>query len=484
MSAPTDEYLEDLRRRLKAYHDAHAAERDLWKAKAGYYHGEIARLIAGLVPAGASVVEPGCATGDLLAALKPGRGLGFDFSEKMVEHARKKHPGLRFDTDDLENLKTSETFDFVILSDTIGTLADVWTALRNLRRLCHPRTRVVITYYNYLWEPVLRLAETLGLKAHQPLQHRLSLGDIENLLRLSDLRVIQRGYALLLPVWIPGLSWLANRILARLPFLRRLCLVEYLVARPEPRGPAPAPAEEPSVSVVVPTLNEAGNIEPLMKRLPRLGRKTEVVFIDGGSDDGTLEKIQETIKVQREGFAFTLVKQGGRFGKGDAMRKGFAAATGELLIILDSDLSVAPEDLPKFYTALAEGRGELINGSRLNYPMEDEAMRYLNNIANNLFGMLLSWLLDRRIRDTLCGTKALSKVHYERIVAERTYFGDFDPFGDFDLLFGAARLGLEIVEMPVRYRSRTYGETKISRFRHGLLLARMCWVAMRKLKFS
>lgn len=477
----TDKYLVDLRASRRDYFDGHAEQRDAWKKHAYYYHGQIERLLRQLIPAGQSVVEVGCATGDLLHALEPGGGLGVDFSAKTLAVARAKYPGLRFELDDLEDLKTRETFDYVVLSDVIGSLADVWTAFRNIRKLCRPRTRVVITYYNYLWEPLLRFAEAVGLKARQPLQHWLPLGDISNLLALSGFKVVQVGYHLLIPVWIPGLSYLVNRFLARLPFLRRLCLVEYVIARPEPAAARP---EDCVVSVIVPTLNEAGTIKPLLERMPVMGVSTEVVFVDGASDDGTREAIAAETAKPRPGISAKLIDQGGRFGKGDAVRKGFAAATGEFLVILDSDLSVAPEDLPKFYAALQEGRGEFINGSRLNYPMEKQAMRYLNNIANHLFGAVLSWLLGRRIRDTLCGTKALSRRDYDRIAANRACFGDFDPFGDFDLLFGAARLGLDIVQMPVRYRSRTYGDTKISRFRHGLLLARMCLFASAKIKFS
>ncbi|MFA6315887.1 MAG: glycosyltransferase [Elusimicrobiota bacterium] len=477
----TDKYLSDIRAGMLAYNNGHAAQRDSWKKHAYYYHGQIERLLAGIIPAGQSVVEIGCATGDLLASLKPSRGLGLDFSTEMLAVARAKHPGLAFELDDLEDLKTRETFDYVVASDVIGSLADVWTAFRNIRRLCKPQTRVVITYYNYLWEPLLRFAEAVGLKAKQPLQHWLPLGDISNLLRLSGFQVVQTGYHVLIPLWIPGLSYLANRFLARLPFLRRLCLVEYVIARPEP---APAKPEDYTVSVIVPTLNEAGTIAPLVERLPLMGLSTEVVFVDGASDDGTREAILAEKAKPKPGFSITLIDQGGRLGKGDAVRKAFAAATGEVLMILDSDLSVAPEDMPKFYLALQEGRGEFINGSRLNYPMEKQAMRYLNNIGNHFFGAALSWLLGRRIRDTLCGTKALFKADYERIAANRKYFGDFDPFGDFDLLFGAARLSLDIVQMPVRYRSRAYGDTKISRFRHGLLLLRMCLFASAKLKFT
>ncbi|MBI5623646.1 MAG: glycosyltransferase [Elusimicrobia bacterium] len=466
---------------MLAYFNDHAPQRDDWKKHAYYYHGQIASLLRGVIPAGQSVVEVGCATGDLLATLEPGRGLGLDFSPGMLAVAKKKHAGLRFELDDLEDLKTRETFDYVVLSDVIGSLADVWAAFRGIKRLCRPQTRVVITYYNYLWEPLLRLAEALGLKAKQPLQHWLPLGDISNLLALSGFQVVQTGYHILIPLWIPGLSYVANRFLARLPFLRRLCLVEYVIARPEP---APAKPDDYTVSVIVPTLNEEGTVKPLLERLPLMGLSTEVVFVDGASDDGTRDAILAETRRPKPGFSARLIDQGGRLGKGDAVRKGFAAAAGEVVMILDSDLSVAPEDLPKFYFALQEGRGEFVNGSRLNYPMEKQAMRYLNNMGNHFFGAVLSWLLGRGIRDTLCGTKALFKRDYDRIAAGRAYFGDFDPFGDFDLLFGAARLNLDIVQMPVRYRSRAYGDTKISRFRHGLLLARMCLFASAKIKFS
>lgn len=486
MSPATDPLLAEIRSGLKSYFEDHAPQRERWKARASYYHSQIEALLASLIPVGSVAVEVGCGTGDLLNALRPSPGLGLDFSPAMIARARLKHPELRFEVDDLEELRTAQTFDYVILSDVIGCMADLWTAFRHLRSMCHPGTRVVITYYNYLWEPFLRLAETLGLKAVQPLQSWLTLRDIENLLRLNGLRVVRSGYHVLIPVWIPGLSYIANRFLARLPMLRRLCLVEYIVARAEPLTAPTASLRSTkphSISVVVPALDEEGNIRPLAERLPLMGRSTEIVFVEGRSSDRTMETIAEVARSLRPGFSSKIVDQGGRFGKADAVRKGFAAATGEVLIILDSDLSVAPEDLPKFYAALAAGRGELINGSRLNYPMERQAMRYFNIVGNYFFGAALSWLMDQNIRDSLCGSKALLRSDYDRIAAQRHYFGDFDPFGDFDLLFGAARLGMEIVEMPVRYRSRTYGETKISRFRHGLLLLGMCWFALRKLKF-
>jgi glycosyltransferase involved in cell wall biosynthesis len=169
-------------------------------------------------------------------------------------------------------------------------------------------------------------------------------------------------------------------------------------------------------------------------------------------------------------------------GKGDAVRKGFAAATGEVLLILDADLTMPPEQLPKFFRQIAEGRGEFVNGSRLVYPMEDGAMQFLNRIANHGFSIAFTWLLNQRFTDTLCGTKVLRRSHYERLAANRLYFGDFDPFGDYDLIFGAIKMNLKAVEVPIRYAARRYGTTNISRFRHGWLLLKMVVFAWRKLK--
>jgi len=282
-------------------------------------------------------------------------------------------------------------------------------------------------------------------------------------------------------VRVPLLTPLANRILAHVPGLCRLDLVHYLVARPEP---ACAASPLLTCTVVVPCRNEVGNIAQTVARTPLMGSHTEILFVDGESTDGTPQAIEEAIAASRGVRDIRLIRQVPATGKGDAVRLGFAAAKGDVVMILDADLSVQPEDLPKFFLTLAERRGEFVNGSRMVYPMEGQAMRLLNIMANKIFGMLFSWLLEQRIRDTLCGTKALLRRDYERIAANRAVFGDLDPFGDFDLLFGAAKLTLKIVEMPVRYHERTYGSTKIRRFYHGWLLLKMFLVGMRKLKFQ
>jgi glycosyltransferase involved in cell wall biosynthesis len=240
------------------------------------------------------------------------------------------------------------------------------------------------------------------------------------------------------------------------------------------------------VSVVIPARNEAGNIKPLLDRVPKMGEKTEVIFVEGNSTDNTWEMVQKAVSdfalAPRDGIAVSCYRQTGK-GKGDAVRLGFSKASGDILMIFDEDISVPPEELPRFVELLSRQQCEFANGSRLVYPMEKQAMQFLNMIANKCFGWMFTFLLGQRLRDTLCGTKVLRRADYEKIAANRAYFGDFDPFGDFDLLFGAARLGLKIADVPVHYKQRVYGSTNISRFRHGWILLRMCAFAARKIKF-
>jgi len=446
-----------------------------------YYNRRLGRLVRFNIPAGASVLELGCGVGDLLASLEPSRGVGVDFSAEMISRARERHPHLEFLVGDAQQVALDERFDYVLLSNLAGELVDVQRMLEGLGTVCHPRTRVVITAFNYLWGPWVKLAEAVGLKPRQREQNWLELPDLENLLELAGMETVKRGRDLLFPIGIPVLAELINDFVGTLPGISRLAANELLVARAAPTGER----RDHKVSVVIACKDERGNIEELVRTVPRMGLGTELIFVDGHSADGTVEEIERCI-AQRAALNPDLddvrvMVQPGK-GKGDAVRMGFEQARGEVLMILDADITVRSEDLPKFYEALVRNKGEFINGSRLVYPMEDQAMRFLNMLGNHFFGWVFSWLLDQRLTDTLCGTKILFKEDYRAIERGRAFFGDFDPFGDFDLLFGAAKRNLKIREVPIRYRNREYGEIKIDRFRHGLLLLRMSALAFKRFK--
>ena len=461
-----------------SHYDKLASNRDLWIKKNAYYHQNIKKLYQFLIPPQSTILEIGCGTGDLLNSLSPAYGLGIDISSKMIEVAKTKYPHLTFQIQDAEKLNLTEHFDFIIISDTVGDLTDVWQVFRKLRTACHRETKLIISYYNCLWEPILKLGEKLHLKMPQNYQNWLSLEDLENLLKINGFEVVKKGQKQILPIKLPIISNFINRYFSELPIIRNFCLTEYLVGNFQEETASP---KSPTVSVIIPARNEAGNIENAVQRTPHLGGKTEIIFIEGNSQDNTWEEIKRVARKYTD-KNIKYYKQDGR-GKGDAVRKGFKNANCDILMILDADLTVPPEDLEKFYLAIAEGKGEFINGCRLVYPMEKQAMRFLNLIANKLFGLMFSWLLGQRIKDTLCGTKVLTRENYQKIAKNRAYFGDFDPFGDFDLLFGASKLNLKIVDMPIRYKERVYGTTQISRFKHGWLLLKMCVFAMRKIKF-
>jgi len=468
---------EELARHFDAVSETDAGAR---KVQAGF-HAQVAEQLRALIPEGSRVLEAGCGRGTLLRALRPARGVGVDFSEKMLAQARAVDTAgmCEYRLEEACAVSVGETFDYVVLDFLVGYLPDVQACLERMRQVSEPRTRLCITSVNVVWTPVLGVAQWFGAVTRQPPSNWLSTGDLMNLLELSGWEVVHRSTEQVLPMRVPLLSGFFNRFLVRLPLLRHLGSSLYLVARPR----VELERSKLTVSVIVPARNESGNIRAALERIPVMGAGTEVIFVEGNSKDDTWATIQREVAAYRGPLKVRAMQQPGR-GKWDAVRTGFAAATGDVLVIQDADLTAPPEDLPKFFAAIASGAAEFANGSRLVYPMEKQAMRFLNLIGNKFFALALSFVLGQSIKDSLCGTKMLLRKDYERILKRIEELGDFDPFGDFNLLFGAALLKLRIRDVPVRYKDRTYGETNISRFRHGWLLLKMTAFGLLKLKFG
>jgi glycosyltransferase involved in cell wall biosynthesis/SAM-dependent methyltransferase len=485
-----------------------------WRKRNSYYYNWLDRIYKFVVRPNSRVLHVGCECGDILAAVNPSYGVGVDTDPQAIALAKKRFPHLNFYTMDPHEMHLDEKFDYVLICNSLGRWHDIQQVFERIRPLTVESTRIVITYYNYLWEGILRLGSVIRIRRPYSYQNWLPPEDIVNLLTLADFDVIRTASYLMLPKRIPPLTAFCNYFLSMLPGFRFFNLVNLVVARPAPTSMRD---EDLSVSVIVPCRNERGNIKDVVERIPQMGRETEIIFVDGNSTDGTVEEIEHQIR-QHPQRKIRLIRQGQGVGKGDAVRKGFAAAKEDVFVIQDADLTAPPEDLPKFFRALRDGKGEFINGSRLVYPMEKQAMRFLNLLANSFFGALFTWLLGQRFRDTLCGTKMIRRKDYELIEADRSYFGQsdrpkadsipaepgrtslpdrtssgldgtkpafggFDPFGDFNLIFGAVKLNLKVAEVPVTYRARTYGRTNISRFRHGWLLLKMVWLAFKKIKW-
>jgi SAM-dependent methyltransferase len=452
----------------------HPAARD-------FLRRDLRETLGRLIPADASVLEVGSGDGDLLAALPNSARKGVDYLPEVVERARARHPEIPFEVADAteRSAATIERFQAVVCDRLCHSVLDVRAMLAGLKRRLAPGGRIYLTAFNYFWEVPTRAAELAGWKRPAPTANWFSDTDFRNLYDIAGLEVVRFEDRLLMPLDLPAVGTALNRYLVRVPGAEVLSLYRVYVLRD--RGSA-APERRASVTVVVPTRNEAGNVQAAIDRTPVMGSATELIFVEGGSSDGTWEEIQRALRGYDGPLKLRAFQQTGK-GKGDAVRLGFAHATGDLLMILDADLTVPPEELPGFYEVAARGHADFVQGTRLVYPMEPGAMRFFNKIGNVAFSRLFTYLLQQPIKDTLCGTKVLWRRDYERIAAARAHFGDFDPFGDFDLIFGAARLNLKIAEIPIRYRDRTYGETNISRWKHGWLLLRMSAVAARKIKF-
>jgi hypothetical protein len=432
------------------------------------------------------LVEPGkralcinCETAFLLDALRPDYGVGVDISEEMVAVAQQGYPQYSYHQAYPEAYEPAEKFDYVLINN-VGDIVDIQKALLRLRNACERHTRVLLYNYNHLWEPLVRLAEKLGLKIPQTEQNWLSEQDLKGLLALSGFEWLKTHRILLFPKYIPLLSGLANFFFAKLPLLSRLCMVEVMVAR---LAPVPVDPATVKVSVIIPCKDERGNIEDAVTRIPDLGHSTEIIFCDDKSTDGTADEVRRMQQMypQRN---IRLV-DGPGICKSRNVWTGFDAATGDVLMILDADLTVMPEELPYFLDAITRTGAEFVNGSRLIYPVPRTAMKGANMVGNKLFSAVFSYLLGQRIKDTLCGTKVLWRTDWDRIRPLTGTWGTMDRWGDYDLLFGAAKLSLRILDQPVHYQERIYGVTKMTKvFKNGLIMLRMCFHGFRKLKLQ
>lgn len=430
-----------------------------------------------ILPVKCSVIEIGCGGGELLGLLNAEKKSGVDISDKQIERAKKKIPEATFYCQSGEEIDIAVRFDYIILSETINQAADVQYLLQQLKTISHESTRLLINYHSWMWKPIFSLATFLGIKAPSPQSNWLVERDLGNLLELAGWDEIKKQPRILCPCNWGLLEKFLNRYVA--PLLPWFCLSNFCIARNCHKNCKII--QEYSVSILIPARNEAGNLENGISRIPSFGSQQEIIVVEGNSTDNTWEVVQQ-LGDKFSDKNIKILQQSG-VGKGNAVRDGFNVATGDILMILDADFTMPPEELPKYYEVLAKKQGDFANGVRLVYPMDEKAMRFLNLCANKLFGITFSWLLGQSVRDTLCGTKVLFRKDYLKIVENRKYFGDFDPFGDFDLLFGADKLNFKIVDVPIRYKDRTYGDTNINRFRDGILLLRMVFFAARKLKF-
>ncbi len=469
--------------KIKEFYDNTASKKARWIKRNQYYHNQLLRYYQLCVLEGSSILELGCGTGDLIGRLNPSYGVGVDVSEETINIAQKKYPNINFICQDVENFDTTEAFDYIIISGTLANVENIQNLFLKVYRIANPDTRIIIDHYNQLWSPILSMGEKIGLKSKDIVHNWLSIDDIQNFLYISGFQIVKRDFFLLFPKYIPLISFIFNKLIANLPIIRRFTLNQIVIAR---KFCPPDKADQLSVSVVYTVRDEEGNIEGLVTRTPQLAKHTELVFVEGHSKDRTIEKIQAMITKYPE-KDIKLYKQSG-IGQGDAFRLGFDKAQGDFICWLEADLTTPPEQIKLFWDTYISGMGEYINGSRFIYKMENQAMPLLNMMGNRFFGYLFTFLLGQRFTDTLCGFKAISKRNYDRIRKHIDYFGDVDPFGDFELIFNVIKNNLKVAEIPVHYQpreygsSKAYGQTFTSFLKHAWLLLKMSWIAFIKIK--
>ncbi len=430
------------------------------KKRNSYYNNFLKNWCKSLLPPNQKVLDVGCAHGDVLAAMQPSYGIGIDISPAMVGEACQKNPGLTFSQSRIEDFESETRFDALLLINTLEYLYDIGTVFDKAHELLEDNGRIYITTANPFWSPIFKLSSKLGLRIPDYERLYVTNEDIVNILELHGFEIVYKEMALILPKYIPILSPVLNFVFPALPYLRMLCSTQLIVARK-----LPPKRKEYSVSVVIPCHNEVGNVDRCVTEMKKFGISTELIFVDDGSTDGTAAAIKPHLNEEIE---VKVISYSPNRGKGNAVKAGFDAATGDILMILDADLTTHPDELQPIYEAMATGRAEFVNCSRFIYPMEGGAMPFINYLGNKCFSLLASYIMEQRVSDTLCGTKAIFRGDYQNIIMGR------DPWGDYDFLFGAAQLRLKIKELPVHYRERMAGLSKMNTKKHTINLIKMC----------
>lgn len=434
-----------------------------------YYHERIVQTYRFLVPPGKKVLFYGSMGGRDLYKLSPSAGVGIEPDKKCYLFAKKRFLKLRFVNCLFRDYKPTQKFDYIILSGALGKSHDMLKVLERIRTACNPSTRIIIYQHNYLWQWSLTIAEKLGLKMKEGIQNWLSVSDLKTYLEGAGFQVTRIFRRTIFPINVLGLGEVLNYIAVLFPFLDIFKLDQYIIARPEPSLLNQKVPE--SLTICLTVRNEKGNIEKIVESIPKICRKQEILFVEGYSTDGTREEIERVMKLNPL-KNIRVIGQPGR-GQGDAIKVGFKAARGEIIILYEGDCTSDPGDITYFYEAIKNGMFEFIEGSRFVYPLSLKSMPLVNQIGNTIFAKLFSFFLGQKTTDVLSGIKAILRRDYDLLFERWGFLGFDDPFGDFELLYGAARIGLKIGEIPMRYYPRTYGESKTKRFTQGLYLLRM-----------
>ncbi len=434
-----------------------------WKRKMAAYREHTIKFLSQVVPENKKVLLIGCLTSEILEALRPSYGVGLDVSEEAVRLARAncQNPNVRYHCALPEEYKTTEKFDYVILLNVVDHSDDVLALVDSVSKFVHEDSRVILSMLNPLWHPLVKFASRLKIRIPDHKRNLVGSRILGTALEIKSFKVMDKCRRVLVPKRIPLFSWLCNQFLSRLPGFNSLCFIQYVTAKPAELKKT----NRSSCSVIIPCYNEEGNITECINRVPHMGSFTEILVVNDGSKDKTEEIVRNLTPTFPN---LTLITYAKNQGKGNAVLKGLRAAKGDVVMILDADMTVPPEELTDFFEALESKTADFASGTRFLYPMEREAMRLANYFGNILFSKLVEVIVGSECSDTLCGTKAMRKIDFADFELEDS------AWGDFDLIFHAARRKLKCVEIPVHYKSRVAGESKMKAFSSGISFLKLC----------
>lgn len=433
-----------------------------------YYYTQIQRLLKFLIPPGKSILYFGCYREDVIYSLDASSSVVIN---EEVDERISKNKSVEFVHCKYHLYNPQQEYDYIILDTVIGKTENINLLLRNISSACSSHTRIIIHQENYLWRPLLNFAASFGLKKQEKTQNWLSIKDVETYLETAGFESTRVYKKNIFPLKAGFLGPILNHFFSTIPVLDFLKLDQFIVGRFN--KPFTQLKSSSSLSICLTVKDEEHNIEPIVSSLPVLCENQEILFVEGNSTDNTAKEI-ERMKMLFPHKNIRLIKQPGK-GQGDAIHTGFKEAKGEIIILYEGDGTSEPYDIQYFYEAIEAGRFEFIEGSRFVYPLSHKCMPLANKIGNVVFAKWFSFFLNQRTTDVLSGIKAIRKKDYEKIYNTWGFLGIPDPFGDFELLFGSARYGLKIGEIPIRYKPRVFGESKTSVFKHGWYLLKMAF---------
>lgn len=357
----------------------------------------------------------------------------------------------------LLDFEADETYDYIIFYESLNYEGDLYSIFRKLKKIIHRDSKVFVIEINPFILFLLKILSRVGLLVPDFKRNMLHLSDLENLVNIFGFDIVDKGYRFAVPFKIFGLGDVINSILPRVSLLRNFCFGQYIVFR---LHPLEAGKQNLSCSVVVPCHNEEGNIADCIARIPNFGAWREIIVVDDGSTDRTKDMVK---KIMRGRSDIRLISYEKNCGKGYAVNIGWQEAKGDVFMMLDCDSTTPPEELALFHEAMEYG-AEFVNGTRVIYPREKNSIPFFNRLGVTFFAHLISWITQKRISDTFCGTKVFLKKYWNCFQIKEFLWGDWDLF------FTAARYRMKMLELPVHYKTRKHGVTKMRPVKHGIIL--------------